>query len=96
MKGTTPPNTVAAGWPGGPEVDCLGGERARSRRAETAALSFAARDQRRERTRPPGGRLTVYLEADDDGVRRSVEKVASEVAPGVALQFQVTGPFRAS
>jgi len=44
----------------------------------------------------PGGRLTVYLEADDDKVRRSVEKVASEVAPGVALQFQVTGPFRAS
>jgi hypothetical protein len=44
----------------------------------------------------PGGRLTVYLEADDDEVRRSVEKVASDAAPGTALQFQVTGPFRAS
>jgi hypothetical protein len=44
----------------------------------------------------PGGRLTVYLEADDDDVRRSVEKVASEAVPGIALRFQVTGPFRAT
>jgi len=43
----------------------------------------------------PGGRLTVYLESEDEDIRRRVQKVAAEVAPGAALQFQVTGPFRA-
>lgn len=43
----------------------------------------------------PGGRLTVYLEAEDADVRQRVEKIASEAAPGTALQFEVTGRFRA-
>ncbi len=42
----------------------------------------------------PGGRLTVYLEADDAGVRRRVREIVARVAPSASPRFEVTGPFR--
>lgn len=42
----------------------------------------------------PGGVLTVYLEADDAGVRRRVCEVVDRVAPGASPRFEVTGKIR--
>lgn len=44
----------------------------------------------------PGGLLTVYLEVDDDEVRRRVREVVDSVAPGASPRFEVTGKFRKS
>ena len=41
------------------------------------------------------GRLTVYLDADDDAVRRRVQSVVTKAAPSATPDFVVTGPFRA-
>lgn len=42
----------------------------------------------------PAGRLTVYLESDDDELRRRVQRAAREAAPGATIFFEVTGRFR--
>jgi hypothetical protein len=42
----------------------------------------------------PGGRLTVYLEAEDAQVRRRVCEVVDRVAPGASPRFEVTGKIR--
>jgi hypothetical protein len=42
----------------------------------------------------PGGRLTVYLEAEDADVRHRVEEVIGRLAPGTQPLYEVTGPFR--
>ena len=41
-----------------------------------------------------GGRLAVYLEGDSDTVRRAVEQVVRNAAPGVSVTYVVTGKFR--
>jgi len=41
----------------------------------------------------PGGRLTVYLEADDADVRREVEAAIAKVAPGTRTLYEITGRF---
>jgi len=43
----------------------------------------------------PGGKLTVYLESEDEDTRRRVQEVVAKAAPDAVVQFQVTGPFRA-
>jgi hypothetical protein len=42
----------------------------------------------------PGGRLTVYLEADDASVRNRVLEIVARAAPAAAPHFEVTGAFR--
>lgn len=42
----------------------------------------------------PGGRLTVYLETEDDTVRASVRQVVAKAAPGTTPEFVVTGSFK--
>jgi hypothetical protein len=42
----------------------------------------------------PGGKLTVYLEAEDAEVRRRVEEVIARLAPGARPLYEVTGRFR--
>ena len=42
----------------------------------------------------PAGRLTVYLESDDDELRLRVQRATQEAAPGATLAFEVTGRFR--
>jgi hypothetical protein len=42
----------------------------------------------------PGGRLTVYLEADDPSVRKRVKEIVARAAPAETPHFEVTGAFR--
>jgi hypothetical protein len=39
----------------------------------------------------PGGKLTVYLDRDDQKVRHNAASVVEEVAPGTEVTFVVTG-----
>ena len=41
----------------------------------------------------PGGRLTVYLEADVAEVRRACEEIVRSDGSGTAVDFVVTGRF---
>jgi hypothetical protein len=39
-------------------------------------------------------RVVVYLESDDAGTRKRAEKVATRLAAGVIVEYEVTGAFR--
>ncbi len=41
----------------------------------------------------PGGRLTVYLEADDAEARRACEEIVRGDGSGIEVAFLVTGRF---
>jgi hypothetical protein len=43
----------------------------------------------------PSGTLTVYLESDDEDVRRRVKEVIAKTAPDAVPEFVITGAFQA-
>jgi hypothetical protein len=42
----------------------------------------------------PEGKLTVYLVADTEEIRRRVLELVEKLAPGAEPRFEVTGPLR--
>ena len=44
----------------------------------------------------PGGNLAVYVEDDSERLRALVKSIVDSIAPGVQIEFHVTGVFRAA